>query len=117
MSKRGDKEFILDMLIACKNILEYTKDMDFDRFSRSQMVIDAVMRNIEILGEATKNVSDKLKSKYPEIEWRKISGTRDRIIHFYFGIKLEIVWDIISTHIPNLKRQLENIIKKEGWGL
>ena len=117
MSKRGDREFVLDMLIACNRILEYTGEMDFEKFSKSQKDIDAVIRNLEILGEASKRVSEEIKSKYPGIEWRKIAGTRDKIIHFYFGIKLEIVWNIVTAHIPELKKQLENIIQKEGWGI
>jgi len=115
MSKRGDREFILDMLIACNQILKYTKDFNFNKFCKTSMVIDAVIRNIEILGEATKRVSKEMRNKYPEVKWQKIAKTRDRIIHFYFGVKLEIVWDIITRHVPALKKQLEGIIEREGW--
>ena len=87
MSGRGDREFILDMLDACSRILEYTGGMSFGEFYGSQMVQDAVIRNLEILGEASKRVSDGLKKKYSEVEWREIARTRDKIIHFYFGIK------------------------------
>ena len=103
------------MLIACNRILEYTKEVDFDKFCKSSMTMDAVTRNIEILEEAVKRVSEDVKKKYPEIEWRKIAGTRDKVIHFYFGIKLEIVWDIITARIPKLKEQLEKLIREENW--
>ena len=117
MSKRGDREFILDMLSACERILEYTENLSYEDFCSKQMVVDAVVRNIEILGEATKNVSDELKNKHPEIEWQEIVRTRDKIIHFYFGVNLSIIWDIIKNDIPNLYEEIEKIMEtheKEG---
>jgi len=113
MSKRDDREFLMDMIIACEKILRYTKDITYEDFKKDEMVIDAVVRNIEILGEASKNVSDKMKRKHPEVEWREIAKTRDKIIHFYFGVDLSIVWDIITVDIPFLKEKLLNIVKKE----
>ena len=115
MSKRGDREFLMDMLIACEKIIKYTKDLSYEDFRRNDIVIDAVVRNIEILGEASKNISEGLKKKYPEVEWREILRTRDKIIHFYFGVDLSIVWDIITVDIPALKEKLKGIIEKEGW--
>ena len=115
MSKRGDREFLMDMLIACEKIMKYTRDLSYEDFRRNDMVIDAVVRNIEILGEASKNVSEGLKKRYPEVEWREISRTRDKIIHFYFGVDLSIVWDIITVDIPPLRKKLEKITKEEGW--
>ena len=69
------------------------------------MIIGVVVRNIEILGEASKNISEGLKKKYPEVKWREISRTRDKIIHFYFGVDLSIVWDIITVDIPSLRKK------------
>ena len=115
MSKRGDREFLIDMLIACEKIIKYTKDLSYKDFRRNDIVIDAVVRNIEILGEASKRISEGLKKKYPEVGWREISRTRDKIIHFYFGVDLSIVWDIITVDIPALKEKLKGIIEKEGW--
>ncbi|MCD6513515.1 MAG: DUF86 domain-containing protein [Candidatus Odinarchaeota archaeon] len=86
MHKRGDKEFLMDMLISCEKIMKYTENLSYEDFKKNDMVIDAVVRNIEILGEASKSISDELKEKYPEIEWREVSRTRDKIIHFYFGV-------------------------------
>lgn len=115
MYKRGDKEFILDMFLACKRILEYTKGMDYEMFSKNQLVIDAVARNIEILGEASKNISKQFKEKYHNVEWSEIAKTRDKIIHNYFGISLTILWDIITIDIPLLKEKLEKVIELENW--
>ena len=71
MSKRGDREFLIDMLIACEKIIKYTKDLSYEDFRRNDIVIDAVVRNIEILGEASKRISEGLKKKYPEVKCEK----------------------------------------------
>ena len=115
MSTREDREFVMDMLIACEKILEYTKNLSYEDFKKNNLVIDAVVRNIEILGEAAKSVSEKFKEKYKDIGWREITRTRDKIIHFYFGVDLSIIWDIITVDLPTLKEKLERIIKQEGW--
>jgi uncharacterized protein with HEPN domain len=115
MSKRSDREFTLDMLIACEKIMKYTQNLTYEDFCNNDMVVDAVVRNIEILGESAKNISEGLKSKYKEVEWREIARTRDKIIHFYFGIDLSIIWDIIIVDIPNLKEKLKRIIEIEGF--
>jgi len=114
MSKRGDREFLIDMPIACEKIIKYTKDLSYEDFRRNDIVIDAVVRNIEIIGEASKNISEGLKKKYSEVGWREISRTRDKI-NFYFGVDLSIGWDIITVDIPALKEKLKRIIEKEGW--
>ena len=115
MSKRGDREFLLDMLLACEKILNYTKNLSYEEFRKNDMVVDAVVRNIEVLGEASKNISQNLKQKYPEVEWRDISRTRDKIIHFYFGVDLDIIWNIITVDIPSLMKKLKVIVKKERY--
>ncbi len=115
MYKRSDREFILDMLIACEKIMKYTQNITYEDFYNNDMIIDAVLRNIEILGESAKNVSENLKSKYNEVEWREIARTRDKIIHFYFGIDLSIIWDIITVDMPNLQEKLKRIIELEGF--
>ena len=115
MFKRGDSEYIADMLMACKRILEFTRGLTYDDFCKNNMVVDAVVRNIEILGEATKSVSEELKKKYPEVEWREIAKTRDKVIHFYFGVDVSIIWDIVTMDIPTLKDKLKKIQTSEGW--
>ena len=85
MSRRGDREFLRDILEACRRIISYTENMSYDEFLKDIKTQDAVLRNIEIIGEAVKNLSNIFKAENPEIEWRKIAGMRDRLIHFYFG--------------------------------
>jgi len=93
MPKRGDKELVMDMLIACEKILKYTKNLSYDEFCKNDLVVDAVVRNIEIPGEASRNVSDAMKSKYTNVEWREIVRTRNKIIHFYFGVDYRYTYD------------------------
>ena len=113
MSKRRDREYLNDILIACENIIEYSRGYDFDDFKMDRKTQDAVLRNIEIIGEAVKNISNNLKEKYSEIEWREIAKTRDKLIHSYFGVDLDVVWDIITLDIPKLSKQIREIIEKE----
>ncbi len=115
MYKRSNKEFVFDMFLACRNILDYTEGMDFDSFFNDKKTIDAVVRNIEILGEAVKNISKNFRDKYPEIEWKIIAKTRDKVIHFYFGLDVDILWKIACKDIRILFQKLKNIIEKEGW--
>jgi len=115
MFRRKDKEFVLDMHQACRRILNYIENISFQEFLKSEEKQDAVTRNIEILGEAVKNITKEFKEKYPEIEWSLIAKARDKLIHFYFGVDLEIVWKIATKDVPHLKQRLEEIIEKEGW--
>jgi len=115
MFSRGDKEFVIDMFLSCQKILEYTKGMNFKEFEKDQKTIDAVVRNIEILGEAVKNISQGFREKYINVEWSEIARTRDKLIHFYFGIDKEVIWDIVNVDIPKLFEKLRQILKEENW--
>jgi len=101
----SDREILLlleDMMDATQKILSYTSGMDFDDFTNDDKTIDAVVRNFEIIGEAANRVPDNFKSDHPEIEWRRMTGLRNRIIHEYFGINYETVWKIKEENIPEL---------------
>lgn len=115
MYKRSDREFFLDIFLACQKILEYTKGMSFSEFEKDEKTIDAVIRNIEILGEAVKHISKDSRERYPHVNWDSIARTRDKIIHFYFGIDIEVVRDIVNKSIPELFEKIKAIIKNEGW--
>ncbi|MFH1226560.1 MAG: DUF86 domain-containing protein [Planctomycetota bacterium] len=114
MPKRGDIEFLSDISEAIKRIGTYTAKMSYDGFLEDKKTQDAVVRNIEILGEAVKNISDALKADNPQIGWKDIAGMRDKIIHFYFGIRWATVWSAIKNEIPDLKIKIEGIIGKTG---
>lgn len=108
MSKRNIALYLDDIRNAVEKIEEYTKNITFRDFSNDSRTIDAVVRNLEIIGEAAKNIPKEFSLKYPEIPWKKIGGMRDKVIHEYFGIDLEIVWQTIKEDLPLLK---EKIIK------
>jgi len=111
MSKRRDIDFLRDILNACENILEYISNMGFEEFREDSKTQDAVIWNIEIIGESVKNISDRIKHKYSEIPWKYIARTRDKIIHHYFGIDIDIIWNIAAKDIPKLKKNIERIIE------
>ena len=101
------------MLQACDRILQYTSDMTRDRFLADSMVQDAVMRNIEILGEATRNLMEclpDLQATYPHIPWIDIYGMRNRITHGYVFINLELVWTVAEVNVPELRQQLQKAL-------
>ena len=111
MPKRGDKEFLLDMIEAIKRIELYTKELSYSDFLQKMETQGAVVRNFEIIGEAVKNVSKTLKGKYKDIQWKEIAGMRDKVIHFYFGVNWDIVWRATKDSLPPFKERIEGILK------
>lgn len=112
MSERSDRVLIEDMLEAASRILFFTEGMDFDAFSRDLKTSDAVLRNLQVLGEAAKMISSETRDAYSEVEWSKIIRSRHIVVHEYFGVDFEIVWRIVEVHIPVLKSQLSTLVKK-----
>jgi uncharacterized protein with HEPN domain len=92
--------------------IEQTQNLSFEDYLKDEVLKRATTRSLEIMGEATKNISSDFKKKYKNIEWKDIAGMRDKIIHFYFGIKWNVVWDVIKNKVPELKPKLESIIKE-----
>jgi len=111
MSKRIEQEFIVDILVAIERILFYAAQMDYDLFLKDFKTQDAIVRNLEIIGEATKSLSENFIQQYPGIPWKNIAGMRDKLIHDYFGVNIDIVWDVVSRELPQLKAQLAEILK------
>ncbi|GJQ59305.1 MAG: DUF86 domain-containing protein [Candidatus Scalindua sp. AMX11] len=109
MSKRENSAVIQDIKESLNRIISYTSKMEYKDFVQDYKTQDAVIRNIEILGEATKLLSDVMKNKYPDIPWKDIAGTRDKLIHDYFGVNLDIVWEIAKNEIPLLYTQINDI--------
>lgn len=83
------------------------------QFKGDDTIKRAFVRSLEIVGEASKKVPNELKDKYPQIEWRSMAGMRDRLIHDYFGVDYELVWDVIHNKVPELKKQLETMLRQE----
>ena len=112
MSKRTPKLLAEDILESCRKIMEYTKDLSFTEFEGDTKTVDAVTRNFEIIGEAANRLPDDFKSLHQDIDWLRIRGFRNRIVHDYFGIDYSIVWQIKETYLPQLILSLENFLKQ-----
>ncbi len=109
MSKRSDALLIQDITEAADKIEAYTHSLDFDQFYNDSKTVDAVIRNFEIIGEAANRLTEVFKEQHPEIEWHKIRGFRNRIVHDYIDIDYEVVWQIKITYLPVLIKQLRDI--------
>lgn len=105
-----DLASVLDALIFARRITTYTKDMEDEQFFSDIKTQDAVMRNIAILGEALRRVSPEFRAVHPEIPYTQIIGMRNKLVHDYDGINVELIWDVIQNYIPDLIQQLEDII-------
>ena len=106
-------DYIEDILEAMTNAIEFIKDMSYDEFVKDTKTVYAVIRAIEIIGEAGKNIPEETRKKYPNIPWKSMSGMRDKVIYSYFGVKIERVWEVIKRDIPNLKPKFEKMLIKE----
>jgi len=102
-----------DILGALERIHNYTQGMDLDHFKSDQRTIDAVVRNLEIIGEAAKHIHNSIIQEYPCVPWKYMKGMRNILIHEYFGINSDIIWHTVRYDLPPLKSQLEKIIREK----
>ncbi len=109
---RDYKVYLEDILEAIGKISRYTVGLSQEAFSKDERTLDAVVRNLEVIGEAIKKVPGKIRSKHPEVEWKKIAGLRDILIHEYFGIDVAIIWDIVQNKLPVLEKQINQILSE-----
>jgi len=109
--------YLEDIQLAMKRIAEYIGEMEFKEFKMNNMVVDAVIRNFEIIGEASKNLPDELKEKYNQVPWQEMYYLRNRVSHNYFGINYEIIWDVAKNYLPINKKQIDKIIEKKDTHL
>jgi len=111
MSKRTPLLLLEDIQESAEKIIDYTRNLSFEEFCKDNKTIDAVIRNFEIIGEASNLLPDEIKDKYTEIDWHRIRGFRNRIVHDYFGVDLQIVWKITFDQIPGLISEIVKIIR------
>lgn len=109
MSKQEPKLYLQDISDAISKIETFTAHVSYTDFVRNEEKMDAVIRNLEVLGEAAKNVPQETKEKHPEIPWGKMISTRNKVLHEYFGVDIDILWKTIQEDIPALKMQFKNI--------
>ncbi len=116
MSKRDVRVFVADMLQAIEKIERYTRGLSFDHFERNDMVTDAVVRNLEVIGEAARHIPPGLREQYPEIDWTRVIGFRNIVIHAYFAVDLEIAWTIATQRLSQLKTILQRMLRDMATG-
>jgi uncharacterized protein with HEPN domain len=117
MPKRDPELLLEDMLAAIRKIERYTSGIDQPAFHQDEKTVDAVVRNLEVIGEAAKRISPEFASRHEDVPWRQVAGLRNRIVHDYFGLDLEIIWQVIRRDLPRLKVQLEKLATaKDGGG-
>ena len=104
--------YLKDILEAMEAIERFVEGLVFDNFQKNDMVSSAVIRKFEIIGEASKNVPENIREKYPQLPWKEMAGMRDRLIHFYFGIKYDLVWHTVKDVIPRVKPVIRRILEE-----
>lgn len=113
MKSRDCRDFLQDILDAITDIESFIGDLSYDEFVKDKKTLNAVIRSIEVIGEATKNIPDKIKAKYKEIPWKRMAGTRDKLIHSYFGIDTKTLYKAAKEDIPPLKTLIQKMTKEQ----
>jgi len=110
--KRDLRLYLDDILDAIEKIENYVEGFSFEKFSADSKTVDAIVRNFEIIGEATKRIPLETKEKYPQIPWKMMAGTRDKLIHEYFGVNLQVLWKAVKEDLPPVKRSIKSLLEK-----
>ena len=110
--RRVYRDYILDILSSIREVEEFTRGMNFEDFVKDKKTVNAVIRSLEVMGEAAKKIPPEIRDKYPEVPWKYIAGMRDKLIHEYHSVDLEIVWEVIRREIPPLRPKFEEILKE-----
>jgi uncharacterized protein with HEPN domain len=106
---RDQKLYLTDVLAAIESIERFIEGMSFEDFQQDDKTASAVIRKFEIIGEASRNISDNVKQRHPEVPWREMAGMRDRLIHGYFGVDYNLVWSTIKNRLPIARQMIQKI--------
>ena len=112
--RRDEAAYLLDMLLAAQDALEFSSALTFQQFARDRLRQNAIFKSIEIIGEAATHIEEKTKQENPEVPWQDIIGTRNRLVHGYFHVSLEVIWDILQKDIPELIDFLKRLVPPEA---
>ena len=108
--KRDCRVYLRDILQAFRNAQEFVGRMSYEKFTTDKKTVSAVVRELEVAGEASKQLPASVRRKYPDIPWSDMAGMRDKLIHFYFGVDMEIVWETVKVRIPKLEPLIEDVL-------
>lgn len=111
-SNREYTDYLKDILDAIEKVQQFVEEMDFEKFSRDSKTIFAVIRGLEIIGEASKKIPETTKRQNPNLPWREMSGIRDKLIHEYFGTNVRVVWNTVNEDVPKLKSGISTMLEK-----
>lgn len=112
MSRKDPTIFLEDILDSMNKITKYTKNKSFEEFKSNSMAVDAVLRNLEVIGEASTNLPSEIRNDNPHIPWRRMIGLRNIVIHEYFGVDLNIIWRVSTIDIPETKPMIEELLEE-----
>ena len=105
------RDYLRHILLEAEYLISQTPGLSFEAFISNQTLSRAFVRSLEIIGEAAKKVPVDFRARHPDVDWRGMAGMRDRLIHNYFGVDYELVWDVVQHRVPEVRRQLESILK------
>ena len=112
--RRDDRSYLLDMLVAARDAMAFAKGLSYDEFATDRRSQLAILKSVEIVGEAASRLSAETKERHPDIPWREIAGMRNRLVHAYFDIDLRLVWETVDSDVPVLVAQLEPLVPPES---